>query len=216
MSQLTYVFTITILIFITWGCKETIIKEYVPPINSEFATEDFDAIPAFSENQMLRAVIEIPAGTNLKIEYDKTLQKFVPDQIDGKNRIVGYLPYPGNYGFIPSTFMKPSAGGDGDALDVLVISEAVPTGTVMEILPIAMFGMTDEGEVDNKIIAIPADSTLQTLKVKDYQDLNTNELKAKFIVQYWFESYKKDAIIENIQWHNTPATIHEINKWLVR
>ena len=48
------------------------------------------------------------------------------------DRIVNFLPYPANYGFIPSTFMDKKKGGDGDALDILLISEHMVTGTVVD------------------------------------------------------------------------------------
>ena len=48
----------------------------------------------------LYAVIEIPAGTNIKYEYNYDSQSFDVDVVNGQKRIINYLPYPGNYGFI--------------------------------------------------------------------------------------------------------------------
>ena len=79
-------------------------------------------------------VVEIPAGTNHKIEYDPSTDSFENDKKDGKDRVISFLPYPGNYGFIPSTLMNKDRGGDGDALDILVIGESEPTGTVLSCL----------------------------------------------------------------------------------
>ncbi|MDA9133798.1 inorganic diphosphatase, partial [Gammaproteobacteria bacterium] len=59
----------------------------------------------FSKNGFLQMVVEIPAGTNKKIEYDKNINEFFIDKIDGVDRVINFLPYPGNYGFIPSTKM---------------------------------------------------------------------------------------------------------------
>ena len=95
-------------------------------------SKDFQYLPTYTE-QGINVVVEIPAGTNHKIEYDKENKEFVVDQKNGKDRIIDFLPYPGNYGFIPSTYMDPAIGGDGDALDVLVIGESVPTGTVIPV-----------------------------------------------------------------------------------
>ena len=46
------------------------------------------------------------------------ISSFIIDKKNGEERIVQFLPYVGNYGYIPSTFSDPEEGGDGDALDV--------------------------------------------------------------------------------------------------
>ena len=116
---------------------------------------DYDNIATYAENKAVRAVIEIPAGTNHKLEYDKTAKKFVNDQRNGKDRVIDFLPYVGNYGFVPSTLMDESKGGDGDALDILVLSETLSSQTVIEVIPIAILKLKDDGELDTKLIAVP-------------------------------------------------------------
>jgi len=58
---------------------------------------------------MTEVFIEISKGTNIKYEYE-----------DGKLQVDRFLnvpfAYPFNYGYIPDTL-----GGDGDALDAVVI-----------------------------------------------------------------------------------------------
>lgn len=68
-------------------------------------------IKTFSKNGFLQMIVEIPAGTNKKIEYDKNLDDFFIDKIDGVDRVINFLPYPGNYGFIPSTKIDKERGG---------------------------------------------------------------------------------------------------------
>ena len=109
--------------------------------------------------------------------------------------------------------MNPEMGGDGDALDILVLCESVPTGTLMEVLPIALFRMNDGGEIDSKIIAIPADEKLQSFKVKDFAALSDEFIKARFIIEYWFTSYKGRENIDDIHWQGLNATKTEINRW---
>ena len=43
-----------------------------------------------------------------------------------------YLSYPGNYGMILRTLLPEESGGDGEPLDVVVLSPAVPKGTVLQ------------------------------------------------------------------------------------
>ena len=55
-------------------------------------SKDLSKLSSKTKNGIYQAVIEIPAGTNKKIEYDKNQKKFVIDQRDGKNSIIDFLP----------------------------------------------------------------------------------------------------------------------------
>ncbi|MEM9884595.1 MAG: inorganic diphosphatase [Bacteroidota bacterium] len=163
----------------------------------------------------IQAVIEIPAGTNDKIEYNLARKGFEIDSINGKARVINFLPYPGNYGFIPSTYVHPEQGGDGDALDVLVLSPSVPTGTVMNILPVAVLLLKDRGEIDSKIIAVPLDSTQRSIQIATFTDLLIHHHMAKKILEDWFLSYKGVGQMELIAWEDERAAMKEIEKWTV-
>ena len=173
---------------------------------------DYYNVSVQSNNGNFNAVIEIPAGTNKKIEYNNLSKTFEVDLKNGEDRIVQFLPYIGNYGYIPSTFSNPKEGGDGDALDVLVLSENVETGTIIEIEPIAVLKLLDKGEIDYKIIAIPANKATQIIKV----DLGDNFLidypAVKTMIELWFLNYNKEdvSIIEG--WGNREEAIYEIEK----
>ena len=116
---------------------------------------NFGKLPLKNHLGQLTAVIEIPAGTNIKYEYNYDSQSFDVDVVNGQKRIINYIPYPGNYGFIENTFMDSSLGGDGDALDVLVICESLNQSKKIKIDPIGIIKLLDDGEEDHKIIAIP-------------------------------------------------------------
>jgi len=161
----------------------------------------------------LDVVIEIPAGTNHKIEYNSSSNQFENDQIDGKTRVIDFLPYPGNYGYIPSTHMDKKRGGDGDALDVLLISESLPTGTTVPTIPIAALVLKDKGEIDTKIIVVPADSTYRVIESTDYQDFLIRYNAAHHIIQEWFMSYKGLGKMELIGWQDEQYAKAEIKKW---
>ena len=135
------------------------------------------------------AVIEIPAGTNLKIEYDKTKKDFYPDIENGSPRMISYLPYPGNYGFISSTLMAKEDGGDGDAVDVLILSESQETGTIMDIIPIGVLMLLDDGERDDKVIAVPVSKELNILKVETFEQLQEKCPTCLTIIELWFSNY---------------------------
>ena len=117
-----------------------------------------------------------------------------------------------NYGFIPATFSDPKKGGDGDALDILVLSESVGTGTVLEIIPIAMLKLIDNGEIDYKIIAIPADESKQIVKANSFVEFSKNYPIIKEIIELWFLNYNKDDIAKVEGWEDEKRAILEINK----
>ncbi|MCK4661740.1 MAG: inorganic diphosphatase [Bacteroidales bacterium] len=179
-----------------------------------FKQKNYYTIPTYSKNNYLNAVIEIPAGTNMKIEYNPGINSFMPDVVNGQDRVIKFLPYPGNYGFIPSTFMDTKLGGDGDALDILVIAESVPVKTIMEVIPIAIIKLLDENEIDNKIIAIPVNSEERIINVKTFSEFEEKYPVAKNIIENWFSSYEKNGQIKFLGWEDENHAKEEIKKWM--
>jgi inorganic pyrophosphatase len=177
---------------------------------------NFMEIKTFSKNAFLQMVVEIPAGTNKKIEYDKNLNDFFIDKMDGVDRVINFLPYPGNYGFIPSTKMDKKRGGDGDALDILLISESMDTGTIVDVIPIGLLVLKDSNEIDTKIIAIPAEKSLRIINAANYSDLDKDYLILKDMIKLWFISYKGKGLIEFIKWGDEIDAKAEINKWALK
>lgn len=171
--------------------------------------------PAFSKDGHVNVVVEIPAGTNLKYEFSPQSKEFEVEVIDGKKRVVAFLPYPGNYGFIPSTLMDKSKGGDGDALDILVIAESLPQGIVTEVIPIAVLHLSDRGETDDKIIAVPAGKSQRTINCTTLNCMEDNFPKALSIIKDWFISYKGPGKMEFKGWANEKVALSEIKKWSV-
>ncbi|MFH2095289.1 MAG: inorganic diphosphatase [Bacteroidota bacterium] len=163
---------------------------------------DYENYPAFSENGYINAVVEIPAGTSHKIEFDHVSGEFLNDTFNGMIRIVEFLPYPGNYGFIPSTLMDTATGGDGDPLDIIIISESVPTGTIMEIVPIGILLLYDYGEADYKVVAVPADEEKRIVRVRNFSEFSEKQAKAKLMLEQWFLSYKGEYVMEFEGWGN--------------
>ena len=173
------------------------------------------ALPTINEDGSINAVIEIPAGTNVKLEYQTANERITPDQLDGKDRVIDFLPYVGNYGFIPSTLMDAARGGDGDALDVLVIGSTQPTGTRMKVKPIAIMQLRDSGEIDTKIIAVPTDPAQRVIQAESFKELLIQYDGAKRIIETWFLSYKGLGTVELLGWKDEQAADLEIQKWRV-
>lgn len=171
------------------------------------------ALPSFSKNGHLNAVIEIPAGTNTKFEYDKQRLEFKPDLRDGLPRRVDFLSYPLNYGFIPSTKMKKARGGDGDPLDVLVLAEHLPTSTVIEVQPIGLLMLKDTGEWDNKVLAIPADASKRIIRATNWQEFQQDYSAARHIIELFFLYYDGLGTMTLMGWGDEKAAIAEVKKW---
>jgi inorganic pyrophosphatase len=178
--------------------------------NSCSEKTDYYNLPSLSSNKNINAVVEIPAGTNKKFEYNKNTRIFEIDKKNNKDRVIEFLPYLGNYGFIPSTYSDPKKGGDGDALDVLVLSENVAIGTVMEITPIGMLKLMDKGEIDYKIIAVPSDNQKRIIDIGSFNDLTKDFPEVKNMIEIWFLNYNKEdeAIVNG--WENEKAALEEI------
>lgn len=151
-------------------------------------------LPFQTENGFYNAIIEIPAGTNKKYEYNADILNFQIDQRDGQDRIISYLPYFANYGYIPSTLSDKSKGGDGDPIDVFVISESVSQGTLISVIPIATVQLIDDQEEDYKIIAVPTDENLNVLLIKSFEELKEKHPTIITIIETWLTNYDADPV----------------------
>ena len=108
---------------------------------------------------LVNAYIEITAFDLVKYEVDKTTGYL---RVDRPQRTSSQPP--SLYGFIPRTFcgdrlaaLSPKAEkGDGDPLDICVISERPITKSeiILHAKVVGGFQMVDHGEADDKIIAV--------------------------------------------------------------
>ena len=95
----------------------------------------------------VNVIVEIPRDSRNKYEFDHKTNTIMLDR-----HLIVAMGYPAEYGFIPDTL-----GGDGDPLDILVLTE-YPTfpGCLIESRILGMCIMTDEKGEDAKLIAVPA------------------------------------------------------------
>lgn len=136
------------------------------------------------------ACIEIPKGSKNKYELDKETGALKLDRI-----LFTSTHYPQNYGFIPLTY-----AGDNDPLDVLVLcSESITSLALVECYPIGVVKMIDNGEFDEKIIAICTHDPFYNM-YKDIKDLPqhiSDEIKHFFSVYKTLEN--KDTIVDEVE-----------------
>lgn len=157
----------------------------------------YSGFSARNTDGTVNLVVEIPAGTNSKWEVEKDGVMRL-ELRDGVPRVVKYLPYLGNYGMIPSTKLPKDQGGDGDALDVLVLAPALPRGTVAKVRVIGMMKFLDGGEQDDKLLAVMNDTPLG--KVRTLAELNTAFPGVADAAHLWFTNYKGPGKMEFKGW----------------
>lgn len=141
---------------------------------------DFNKIltPGDVDNGIINAVVEIPAGSSHKIEWNRELAVFQLDRVEPT-----IFAKPTNYGFIPQTLDE-----DGDELDVLVITEEpLATGVFLEAKIIGVLKFEDDGEVDDKVIVVPADDRNTGNVINSLEDLPAQTLKK---IEHHFTHYK--------------------------
>jgi len=141
---------------------------------------DFNKIltPGDYENGEINVVIEIPTGSNHKIEWDRQNACFMLDRIEPIS-----FAKPCNYGFIPRTLDE-----DGDELDALIITDQpLTTGIYMKARILGVMKFSDDGEVDDKIIAVAEDDRNNGDAYKTLEDLPKRLIEQ---IEFHFSHYK--------------------------
>lgn len=130
------------------------------------------------DSGIINVVVEIPAGSNNKIEWDRTVGAFKLDRVEPL-----IFAKPTNYGFIPQTLDE-----DGDELDALIITDqALPTGVFMQARIIGIMKFIDDGEVDDKVVVVPADDRNNGNAIQSLKDLPEQLIKQ---IEFHFNQYK--------------------------
>ncbi|HVT00990.1 MAG TPA: inorganic diphosphatase [Patescibacteria group bacterium] len=154
--------------------------------------------------EIVNVLIEVPLDSRVKYELDHDLDSMVVDRF-----LFFDKGYPANYGFVPNTL-----SGDGDPVDVLVLSPLpVVPGVVMTAKPIGMLETEDEKGMDAKVVAVPPEKVNPEFgKYNDISEL-PEEITEK--IKFFFENYKKNEPGKWVKvsgWKGREDAIEEIKK----
>jgi inorganic pyrophosphatase len=139
-------------------------------------------------------IIEIPKWSKNKYEIDKKTGLIKLDRA-----MKTAQDYPFDYGFAPQT------------LDVVVLTTyPLAPGILVVVRPIGVMRMIDDGEGDDKIIAVPVEDP-RWEKVQDLDDINEYTTKE---IQHFFETYKQieKKKVEITGFENKNAAIKAVEK----
>lgn len=160
--------------------------------------EDLETGPDAPET--IYSVIECVKGQRNKYEYDKDLPGVVLDRVLHSN-----VHYPSDYGFIPQSWYD-----DDDPLDVLVLLlDPTFPGCIIESRPVALMRMDDDGEQDDKIIAVPTEDP-RFDHIEDLDDIPIHQQKE---IDEFFETYKNleaGKRTETLGWEGREAALSAI------
>jgi inorganic pyrophosphatase len=140
-------------------------------------------------------MIEIPAGRTDKWELRKSDGALAWNIKKGKPRIVKYIGYPGNYGMIPQTMLPKELGGDGNALDAIVLGPPLKRGSFVKARLIGILKLLDNGEQDDKLITVNPESPF--IKVMSIKELDKSFNGITDILETWFINYKGPCKIQS-------------------
>lgn len=164
---------------------------------------DLSRIPAQPEPGLLNVLIEIPAGSKNKYEFDKDMNAFILDRV-----LFSSVQYPYDYGFVPNTLAD-----DGDPLDGMVIMDE-PTfpGCIIASRPIGMLEMIDGGDRDEKILCVPVEDP-RYADVKSLDDIAKHRLDE---IAEFFGTYKnlQKKAVEILGWQDVDKVMPLVEKFV--
>ncbi|UOQ72172.1 inorganic diphosphatase [Hymenobacter cellulosilyticus] len=171
---------------------------------------NYAELPTFSpERKLLQVVVEVPAGSNHAQRYDTGKKDFVPVRRAGLDHVVEFLPCPGNQGFIPGTRLPSTSM----PLQALILAETQPEGTVVEVLPIGLLTLDDNGVLEQVLIAVPARPSQQILPgITSWKALVKQFPSAKEAVGQWFQHQGRMGEIRLVGWKDEKAAEQQVRQ----
>jgi inorganic pyrophosphatase len=138
---------------------------------------DLRQLDASPSPGLLNLVVEIPAGSRNKYEYNDDAGVMALDRV-----LHSAVRYPFDYGFVPNTLAE-----DGSPLDAMVMmDEPTFAGCLITVRPIGVLDMVDCGAYDGKLLCVP-DADPRQRNVRSIRQLSAKQLED---VAEFFRTYK--------------------------
>lgn len=126
---------------------------------------------------IVEALIEIPAGSQNKYEFDKDKGVLRLDRV-----LYSPVHYPTDYGYIEETLEE-----DGDPIDILVlITNPTVPGCIIDCRVIGVLSMADDKGVDNKLLGVPIRDP-RFADIYGLEDVPKHLLRE---IEHFFKTYK--------------------------
>lgn len=172
-------------------------KKFLELLGKRFKAHPWHGIPV-GENapEVINGFVEMVPADTVKYEIDKDSGFIMVDRPQKFSNHMQAL-----YGFVPRTycdkeiaaFCQEKTGrkdieGDQDPLDICIITERhIPTGDILvPAIPIGGFRMIDDGEADDKIIAVLKGDEVYG----DWNDISEVPNRIVERLEHYFLSYK--------------------------
>ena len=151
---------------------------------------DLEALPIGDDApELVNVVVEVPVGSRNKYEYEPELGIIMRDRV-----LPGNVRFPADYGFVPST-----EGADGEPLDIMVAAyDPVFPGCVVQARVIGALEMTENGEPEYNIFAVPNDDP-RCDDIKELDDMPEQNLRE---IEQFYATYKQLEGDEDVEIHS--------------
>lgn len=150
---------------------------------------------------IVEAIVEIPAGSQNKYEFDKERGLLRLDRV-----LYSPVHYPTDYGYIEETLED-----DGDPIDILVLvtNPTIP-GCIIDTRLIGVLVMADDKGVDNKLLGVAANDP-RWAEVSDLSDVPKHRLRE---IEHFFKTYKdlegKETVIKG--WFGLDVALEKLEE----
>jgi len=153
-----------------------------------------ESMPAKGEKGV-RVVVETPVGAVHVVRYDPGSLSFVTDSSK-----LAFLPFPANWGFVPSTRMPYQEGRGFAPVQILVLGERLETGDMVEVRPVGAVILSEKGKNRILVVSVPVDPALCNLVIEDYSDLLLKYPGVKESLEQWLRQWKGGPPARVMDW----------------
>ena len=167
-------------------------------------------VSGIADTSRVFVVVEIPAGTSTLQAIDSS------GEIRSSGMTVDFLPFPGNFGFVAGCGRWDTATGQLLPLPAMVMMDALQQESMIEVLPVATLQLRKESGPYPVIIAIPADSSLQSIRAQNFVDFITEYDAARHILQQWFLNYQGRQTFALVGWQDEHSARQLIADWKLK